>query len=160
SALTKRFSETVTTADLHLEFLDEMFKTFAFPASTITQLDAVLTSIVNQLKSLNLKWESTDQDVGFFTRFYYFEPVVGLPVKIPKIRLFYLHIDSASWNASIGKASAKKISFAMTYNDFVFSMNEDLMEHYKETISYQIKKLAGDKLKEIEAVLSPKTVSA
>ncbi|GBB95087.1 hypothetical protein RclHR1_24730001 [Rhizophagus clarus] len=159
SVFIREFNKEVAVGELHLEFLNQLFKTFAFPQSVLTQLDTLLTSIVNKLKSLQLKWETTSEDVGFFTSFYYFEPVVGLPIKIPKLRLFYIHINNSSWIATIGKSSAQKIHFDMTYNDFIFSINENVMKEFKETISDQINKLAGDQLAEIEKLISSKTVS-
>lgn len=53
------FSKSVTTADLHLEFLKELFGGFGLPGAALAQLDSILTKVVAGLADVHLSFEKS-----------------------------------------------------------------------------------------------------
>jgi hypothetical protein len=116
TASQRTFSKSATTAELHLEFLTELFAPFGFDSAATKQLDNVLTSVVDAIKGLSINFTSQQQSLDHFLSMMYFEPVEGLSIKVPKLRFFYLHVDQHSWSASMGgKGSINQVNFNMNY---------------------------------------------
>ncbi len=129
NATAASMSKDTTSADLHLEFIGGLFSAFGFDDVTMKELDNVLTNVTKSLSSLQMSWSDTNQALDHLVNLYYFEPVQGLPgVKVPKLRLFFLHIDQSSWTASIGKSSISRFQFHMNYDDFQFTMSTAQMK--------------------------------
>ena len=91
---------------------------------------------------------------------FYFEPVPGLDLKVPKIRLFYLHIDHNSWLQVGGKHESSKsmIDFNMYYTDATFTMTWMPSEERFAKFQAAIEKLCNKSLKELEGYLNVKVV--
>ena len=53
---------------------------------------------------------------------HYFEEVKGTQYKVPKLRLFYLHIKQSSWAASVFKSTIEEYEFHMNYIDMIFDV--------------------------------------
>lgn len=154
-SLQQSFSKTTTSVDLHLEFLSEIFGAFGFSPSNMKQLDSIMNNIVKQLSSLQGSWSDEKQTLDHLISMYYFEEVQGLPgEKIPKMRLFYLHIDPKSWKLSIGKSSVNKFTFNMNYSDQIFTMNPTMMDKMREPIQAYIVKMTDKQLEEIQKLLA------
>lgn len=148
------FSKTTTSADLHLEFLNEIFGSFGFSPSAMKKLDDILTKVVNNLGTIKLGWSDRSQTLDHLISTYYFEEVQGLGVKVPKIRLFYLHIDQSSWKASVGKSSVERFKFNMSYTDYIFTMSLTGMPDMREPIKAYIKDATKKNLDEIQKLVA------
>jgi hypothetical protein len=156
----RSFKESSTSADLHLEFLNTLFTGFNFPQSTITELDSVLTSVTQTLSNLKLSWSDQSSTLDHMIFLYYFDGVQGLPdVKIPKVRLYFLHIDQSSWTATVGKSSVSHLQFNMNFIDSVYDMDVDQVATDRDKIKALLQKLTGQDLDTLDQLLSPKTVT-
>lgn len=117
------FESSVTAGELHFEFLGKLFDGFNFSPAIKGQLDSVLTSIVKNLGTVKFSYETDKTDIDYVVSLYYFEEVMGSNLKVPKLRLFYLHVDQNSWKLSIGKSNVNQIKFKMHYADVICSLN-------------------------------------
>jgi hypothetical protein len=90
----------------------------------------------------------------------YFEPVPRLDLKVPKIRLFYLHIDHNSWRQVGGKHESPKamIDFNMYYTDATFTMTWMPSEERFAKFQAMTEKLCNKPLKELEGYVNVKVV--
>lgn len=165
--VTQSVSKTVTSADLHLEFLTEVFGGFAFPEAAMIELDSILTKVVSTLGELKLSFETQSNTLDHFLTYYYFATVPGTggenqppTMYVPKVRTFFLHIDQSSWKASIGKSSAKKFSFNMNYFDMDTTMNPGLVANDMAAINSTIQTLSGKTEEEINALMNMQAVHA
>jgi hypothetical protein len=148
----------VTSADLHFEFLDDIFQGFNFPATAMTQLDSILTSVVKQLGSLQMSWSDQSETLDHVISVFYFDEVAGVDYKLPRLRLFYLHIDQRSWELSVGKSSVRKFEFNMNFADNVFMMNPEQVQKNRADIQALIEKMTAMSLAEIDKLVAPKAV--
>lgn len=154
----RSFSRSTTTADLHVEFLSTLFGGFGFPAATLKQLDGILTSVTQTLKNLKLSLVKDNATVDHLVFVYYLEPAPGFDAKVPKMRLFYLHIDQRSWTAAVGKSSVSHFNFNMSFDDNVFEMNAGQVENNRAQIQDLIAQLTQQSFDSISNLLSPETV--
>lgn len=148
SITSQSYSKSVTAADLHLEFLGELFGAFSFPEAAMAQLDSILTKLVAQLANLKLSFETQTETLDHFLTYYYFSTVAGtggdtnIPAMyVPKVRTFYLQIDQASWKASVGKSSVEQFKFNMNYFYMDTTMNPGLVANDMTAINGTIQKL-------------------
>jgi disulfide oxidoreductase YuzD len=122
-----------------MEFLSEIFKDFAFPAKTLKQLDGIMTNVVKQLGDIKLGFSSSSETLDHLLNVYYLEEVEGTNYKVPKLRLFYLHIDQSSWTASVLKSKFEEFEFHMNYIDMTFDMTwqpePDEVKHLQQMLS-------------------------
>lgn len=165
SLVAQNFSKNVTSADLHLGFLTELFGGFGLPGAAMKQLDSILTGVVDQLKQVKLSFETQSSSLDHFLTYYYFATVQGtggdsgIPAMFDcKVRTMFLHIDQSSWKAAIGKSSVNHFSFNMNYVDMDTTMG-DLTEDVS-AINASIKQLTGKTDVEISAIMSPKAITA
>jgi hypothetical protein len=154
----RAFSQSTTSADLHLDFLNTLFNGFNFPKSTIDELDGVLTSVTQTIGNLKMSWSDQSSTLDHMIFLYYFDQVLGIDVKIPKVRLYFLHIDQASWSASIGKSSVTHFQFNMNFIDSVYDMDVQQTAADRENIKGLLHTLTGHDLDELNKLLSPKAV--
>lgn len=153
------FSKTTTAADLHLEFLNEIFGSFGFSSSSLRQLDGIMTNIIKNLGALKLGWADQSETLDHLISTYFFEEVQGLGVKVPKIRLFYLHIDQSSWKASVGKSSVERFKFNMNYADYTFTMSLTTIPDMREPIKAYIKDMTKKNLEDIQKMVAMDAVA-
>ena len=163
--VSQSLSKSVTSADLHLEFLTKLFGGFSLPAAAITQLDSILTGVADQLKQVKLSFETQSSTLDHFLTYYYFATVEGtggdsgIPAMYDcKVRTMYLHIDQSSWKASLGKSSVEHFTFNMNYYDMDTTMGDVASD--MSAINASIKQLTGRTDVEISALMSPKAISA
>lgn len=154
----RSMSKSVTSADLHFEFLSELFAGFDFPPAAMAELDSILTSVTKTLGELKMSWSDQSQTLDHMIFVFYFEEVAGLNYKLPRMRLFYLHIDQSSWEAAVGKSSVKHFQFNMNYADNVYMMDPNSVESQRDAIQKLITKLTNQSLEAIDALTSPKVV--
>lgn len=161
------FSKEVTSADLHLEFLAELFGGFSFPKAVMTQLDSILTKVVSQLGSVQLSFESEKSTLDHFLTYFYFATVAGTggegqppAMYVAKIRTFFMHIDQSSWRVAIGKSSATKFNFNMNYYDMDTTMNAQLVAGDMATINATIQTLTGQSAAEVNRLMNMQAVHA
>jgi hypothetical protein len=167
SITTQPYSKSVTSADLHLEFLGELFGAFSFPEAALTQLDSILTKVVAQLGNLKLSFETQTETLDHFLTYYYFSTVqgtggnTGIPAMyVPKVRTFYLHIDQSSWKASVGKSSVDHFNFNMNYFDMDTTMNPGLVANDMTAINGTIQTLTGQTAAEVNKLMNMQAVHA
>ncbi len=153
----RSFNESTTSADLHLSFLASLFGGFGFPKQTMDELDGVLTSVNKTLDDLKLSFSDQSSTLDHMVFFYYFDEVPGLPgVKMPKMRLFFLHIDQESWTASVGKSSVSHFEFHMNFDDNIFVMDPTQVANSRNDIQQLISTMTGQSFDAINDLLSPK----
>ncbi|WP_296149607.1 hypothetical protein [uncultured Flavobacterium sp.] len=149
------FSKNMTSADLHSDFLAELFGTFALPEYVMGQLDGILTSVFAQLKSLSLSFESQNQTLDHFLTYYYFDKQQDPNMQTyysPQIRTFYLQIDQQTWEASNQKSSASDFNFNMVYCQMDSGLNIFPVAEYDE-LSTCIQLICGQSPEEISAMV-------
>lgn len=161
------YSKQVTSADLHVEFLAELFGGFAFPEAAMAELDSILTKVVAKLAALKFSFETQSDTLDHFLSYYYFATVAGTggtnqppAMYVPKVRLFYLHIDQSSWKASIDKSSANKFSFKMNYYDMDTTMNSGLVANDMTAINSTIQTLSGKTAAEVDKLMNMQAIKA
>jgi len=161
------YSKQVTSVDLHLEFLTELFGAFAFPEATLIELDSILTKVVSQLSSLKLSFQSQSTTLDHFLTYYFFDTVPGTGGKNQppaiyeaKVRTFYLHIDQSAWKASVGKSSADHFQFSMNYFDMTSTMASALVANDMASINTAIQTLTGKTASEINKLMNMQAVHA
>jgi len=148
------FSKSTTTADLHLEFLKEIFGSFRFSASALKQLDGIMTNIIKDLGSLKAVWSDQSPTLEHLILTYFFEEIKGLGIKVPKVRLFYLHIDQSSWKALTDKPSVEHFKFNMNYADYTFAIDLTHMPDMREGIKAYIEDATNKKLEDIQKLVA------
>ncbi len=83
---------------------------------------------------------------------------MGLDYKVPKLRLFYLHIDQKSWELSIAKSSVKKLRFKMSYFDYNTVMTLTSIASNRSSIKDYIEKTTASNLETIQSLTQPKAI--
>ncbi len=167
SITTQSYSKSVTSADLHLEFLGELFGAFSFPEAAMTELDSILTKVVAKLGELKLSFETETEALDHFLTYYYFSTVAGtggdtgIPAMyVPKVRTFYLHLDQSSWEASVGKSSVEHFKFDMNFFDMDTTMNPGLVANDMTAINGTIQTLTGQTATEVNKLMNMQAVHA
>lgn len=167
SIVTQSFSKEVTSADLHLEFLGELFGSFGFPAVAMAELDSILTKVAANIGALKLSFESQSDTLDHFLTYYYFATVPGTggekqppAMYVAKVRTFYLHVAQSSWKASIGKSSVDHFKFDMNYYDMDTTMNSGLVTTDMEAINKTIATLTGKTEAEINTLMNMQAIHA
>ena len=167
SIVSQSYTKSVTSADLHLEFLGELFKDFSFPQAALTQLDGILTKVVAKLGHVSLSFEKQSDTLDHFLTYYYFSTVPGTggengppAMYVPKVRTFYLHIDQSSWKAAVGKSSVSKFKFDMSFYDMTTTMNTGLVAKDMDVINSTIEKLSGNTAAEVKTLMNMQAIKA
>lgn len=160
SLLAREFHQSTTSADLHMDFLTSLFDGFNFPKSTITELDSVLTSITKNISDLKLSWSDQNSTLDHMVFLYYFDAVMGLDnVKVPKVRIYFLHIDQASWTVAIGKSSMANFEFNMNFSDGIYTMDVNQTASDRNRIQSMLTSMSGQSIDELNKLLSPAVVN-
>ncbi len=167
SIVTQSYSKEVTTADLHLEFLGELFGSFGFPKAAMAELDSILTKVVAKIGELKLSFESQSETLDHFLTYYYFATVAGTGGKdqppamyVCKVRTFFLHVNQSSWKAAVGKSSVSHFEFKMNYYDMDTTMNSGLVTTDMSAINSTIQTLTGKTAAEVNKLMNMQAVSA
>lgn len=158
SLVARSFSESTTSADLHFEFLKTLFDGFNFPKATINELDSVLTSVTQTIGDLHLSWSDQSSTLDHMVFLYYFDSVMGVDVKVPKVRIYFLHIDQKSWSASIGKSSVTHFEFNMNFSDGIYTMDVTQTAKDRAKIQGLLEQWTAQNLEDLNKLLSPKAV--
>jgi hypothetical protein len=167
SIVSQNFSRQVTSADLHLEFLGELFGGFALPKAAMVELDSILTKVMRQLGSLQISFESQSATLDHFLTYYYFATVPGTgdpgqppAMYIAKVRTFFLHIDQSTWKATLGKSSVQHFQFNMNYFDMDTVMNPSLVANDMNAINTTIQTLTGQTAAQVNKLMNMQAVHA
>jgi hypothetical protein len=124
SSMQHSFSATTTSDDLHLKLREELFGSFGFSSTGKNQLDGIIKNIVKGLGILKETCSEEPQTLDYLFSVYYFEESQHITgVRVPKIRLFYLHIDQSSWQAPVGEFSQESFNFNMNYGNYKLAMS-------------------------------------
>ena len=86
-----------------------------------------MTNVVKQLGEIKLGFSSSSETLDHLLNvslinFTISKEVEGTQHKVPKLRLFYLHIDQSSWAASVMKSTFEEFDFHMNYIDMIFDV--------------------------------------
>jgi len=163
SSTNTSFSKNVSRTSLHLEFLTELFKSFNLTESAKNVLDGILTSIFRSLQDIEVSKSSVPNTLDHMLFVYYFEDIQGLPGKVVKLRVFFLHIDQEIFDAvKIGKNSGshEKFNFHMNYTDMTFSMKDEMVTKNRPAIEKLIADIGEAKFEELSNKCSPKVVDS
>ena len=151
-------TKCMLAADLHLEFLGDLFKDFDFPAKSLKELDGIMTNVVKQLGDIKLGFNSSYETLDHLLFTFYLEEVGGTEYKVPKLRVFFLHIDQSSWEASILKSTIEKFEFHMNYNDMIFDMTWQPQPGEVEHLQALLSEWTGREINDLLHKLAPSTV--
>lgn len=167
SIVTQNYSKELTSADLHLEFLSELFAGFGFPEATLIELDSILTKVVQKIGELKLSFETQRDTLDHFLTYYYFATVHGTGGKdqppamyVCKVRTFYLNVDQNSWKASVGKSTVSHFKFNMNYYDMDTTMNSGLVSTDMDIINSTIRTLTSKTEAEVKKLMNMQAVHA
>ncbi|MBT9560867.1 MAG: hypothetical protein IV100_32885, partial [Myxococcales bacterium] len=155
----QKMSKEFTEGNIHLGFLSELFKDFAFPEATLVQLDSVLKNFMTTIKNIEFSWKEESESVDHLVFVYDFAPVPGLKIKVPHLRLFYLHIDQSSWRISVGKSSVGQLKFHMNYMDNIWRMNSSQVSKFTEKLQNLIMIWTEAALDDIMARTAPTVIT-
>ncbi|MEG4088548.1 hypothetical protein [Microcoleus sp. Pol12B4] len=159
SLLSRSYTQSTTSADLHMEFLATLFQGFNFPPATITELDSVLTSVTKNISDLKLSWSDQNSTLDHMVFLYYFDKVMGTEIKVPKVRIYFLHIDQSSWTASVGKSSVSHFNFNMNFMDGIYPMDVINTATDRDKIKKLLTTLTGQSMEDLNKLLSPSVVN-
>lgn len=167
SITAQSYEKNVTSAELHLEFLTELFGGFGLPTAAMTQLDSILTKVVAKLGDAKFSFETQSDTLDHFLSYYYFETVTGTggtgqppAMYVAKMATLYLHVAQSSWKAAVGKSSVDKFSFAMSYYDMTTSMNSGLVANDMNAINGTIQTLTSKTATEVNKLMNMQAIHA
>lgn len=158
SSTASSFSKETTSADLHLDFLNGLFSGFGFGTQAMKELDGILTGVANTLRDLKASWSSQSETIDHLVCFHYFDMEDGLGIKVPYIRLFFMHIDQTSWTLSVGKSSVAKFTFHMGYDDNLFAMTNQVAQTRPQLQDY-LKQFSNMSLEAMVNLVQPKAIN-
>lgn len=142
SSMQQRFSKTVTADDLHLSLLNELFGSFGFSSTAMNTLGSIIRNLVTRLGILKEACSEQPETLDYLFAVYYLEESHLIThVKVPKIRLFYLHIDQSSWQAPVGKSSNDSFDFNMNYGNYQLAMSFAAMPAMREKIRADVRNI-------------------
>ena len=149
------FNRNVKFEDLHAEFLNGIFDSFGLPDRAMKELDAILTTTTKSLVKLTSDGETSFSSMDHMIFVTYFEKMEGINFNIPKLRLFFLHIDQTSWmNVVHNKKSSDEtamINFDMNYTDATFSMTWMPKPDEFEKLQHMLEKASNKSFKDLVA---------
>ncbi|MEZ7197069.1 hypothetical protein [Pseudodesulfovibrio karagichevae] len=149
-------TKTYKRMEFHLDFLSDLFKAFSFPKATLIALDGVLKSVVESLKKIEFNDQLKTVDHLLFM--YTFEEVPGMDIKLPHLRLFYLKINTRTWQMSMHKATVTEIDFQCNYMDEDWEMNPFQVAKQRDQIQSLLTKMSGLSMDELNNKLTPAVV--
>lgn len=154
--ITSSYDQTVVSAEIHMEVLNFLFKSFSLPESALKELDGILTAVNGKLTA---GLETSDSTLDHVIFVYFFDKVQGLDAKIAKVRLLYLKVDKDSWKSSIGKSSVQKVHMDMTLTDGIWMIDTEQTGSMKTKIQNLLTKLSGTNLEDLDKLTSPTVVT-
>jgi len=148
SVTDQSFNKSVDFSDLHLEFLKGIFDSFGLSKSQLAELDDLLTSVTKSLLSVKTGFEQSSGGLDHALFVTYFEKMQGIEYNIPKIRLFFLHIDQASWLRLVEHKHRHNdvnpmINFNMSYTDSTYTMTWMPSEDEFARVQKMLEKMTG-----------------
>lgn len=154
------FNKDTTSVDFHLDFLQGLFSGFGLGDVALKQLDGILTNVANSLRDLKASWSTSSSSIDHLICFHYFTKEEGLDdVRIPNLRLFYLHIEQSSWQVSLSKVgNVDHFHFSMLYDNFNFEMTNQVAETRDDLQSY-LKTFSKMGLEEMINMIQPAAIS-
>lgn len=146
------FSEEMWAADVHLEFLNAIFDGFNFSAKSLSALDGFLRQVTKATESIKISFSGAGKTLNHTIASGLIEAiladdgtVVGYNVAY---RLTYVRVDLTSWSLAVGKSSASRMKFNMTFTDVKYGMDMDLFNSnyldYNKTLMTLVKKNLDD----------------
>ncbi|KAF2181581.1 hypothetical protein K469DRAFT_752781 [Zopfia rhizophila CBS 207.26] len=124
------FRRTIKKAELHYEFLHEIFKSFALPDNTFKALDGILTEFVKNLGTINFEQAEESADVCHSVLGHVVERINITGdgknpkwVYQPKTKLIYLRMHTGTFKQSI-----KKLGMDVSKEQFDFEFYITLVE--------------------------------
>ena len=161
------FNKTLSFDNMHNEFLNGIFGSFGLPEASLKELDGLLTSTTNTLVKLNMDPEGsgTQGPLDHMIFVTYFEKMEGLDYNIPKLRLFFLHIDQASWMRVVetrcrSSSSTSMINFNMNYSDVTFTMTWMPSKNEFDKVQQMMEKMCRKQVKDLNKLNNTSVIKA
>ena len=160
------FNKTLSFDNMHNEFLNGIFGSFGLPEASLKELDGLLTNTTNTLVKLNMDPEGsgTQGPLDHMIFVTYFEKMEGLDYNIPKLRLFFLHIDQASWMRVVetrkSSTSTSMINFNMNYSDVTFTMTWMPSKNEFDKVQQMMEKMCRKQVKDLNKLNNTSVIKA
>lgn len=121
----KNISEVVNYQNLHDRFLSHLFGEFDINNEGQRVLDNTLSAIFKKLIDVDVSMNSGVNTVDHMIFTFFFED----SGKIGKLRVFYIRINSETWEKSVGKhGEEKEFGFDVHYSDNQFDMIDEIVQ--------------------------------
>jgi hypothetical protein len=149
--------KTMTTADIHVEFLKTFFDSWGFSDDKLTELDNVLKEVADLLSSLKVSATSTVNSISHTMSTRGFRKVIfatdrgedDIVAYEPLIRVTYLSVAQRSFELSVGvKNTVTYVDFDMNYADQSYILNVDVFDEVTPGLDEVINKLTSKNLEE------------
>lgn len=149
-----------TSASIHVDLLKVLFSGLSLAAGALTELDGVLTEVVDTLQDLQLKFQSETETFNHQISYYYFSPVDGSdpPLNEMKVRFLYLQVEQSSWIASIGKSNVQQFDFNMTLTTSDAVLNNNMVASNAAAIAQSCQQLTSKTPQEIQKLIGSKGI--
>lgn len=149
-----------TSVSIHVDLLKVLFSGLSLAVGALTELDGVLTDVVDTLQDLQLKFQSETETFNHQISYYYFSPVDGAtpPINEMKVRFLYLQIDQSSWMASINKANVEQFNFNMTLTTTDSVLNNNMVASNAAAIAQSCEQLTSKTPQEIQKLIGSKGI--
>lgn len=160
SASSDHKSITTTTATIHVDLLKTLFSGLSLAAGALTELDGVLTDVVDTLKNLKLSFQSQTETFNHQISYYYLAPVEGSnpPINQMKVRFLYLEVDQKSWKAAVAKSKVEHFSFDMKLTTTDSVMNSGMVSSNSAAIAKSCVSLTSKDPEEIQKLIGSKGI--
>jgi len=158
------YQHTINNSEqtFHSQFLNTLFKAFAFPGSVMTELDVILTTVNDDLISFSRVHMSETEKLSHIINITTCEKDPTFGVWVAVSHFFLLSIDMASmysvWKSGKGTASQQSYSFNLNYLTTDSTMNASLVASKQQLITEYLDKMLGNQLAAVEKIVSPKAI--
>ncbi len=149
-----------STTSIHVDLLKVLFQGLSLAAGALTELDGVLTDVVQTLDDLKLQFSSQTETFNHQISYYYFAPVEGSnpPLQQMKVRFIYLEVDLASWKVSTNKAEHKEFDFSMSITTTDSVMNNNMVSSNASAIAQSCLTLTSNDTATIQKMIGSKGI--
>jgi len=156
------FEHTITNSSesFHSQFLDTLFKAFAFPENVMTELDGILTLVNTDLISFSTSKNNESEKVSHMINLTTCTKN-NFEVWVATSHFFLLSIDMASMHSvwQSGKHNetheSHSYTFNMSYLNTETVMNADLVQEHQDQIKAYLAKMVNTGLEAVEKAASP-----
>ena len=160
------FSRRMSKTEVHLQFLQEIFKGFSLTDVATKQLDGILTNFIKSLGDVTVSSEKTNNSVDQTIRVHQTIAmnIAGgskpLWVYQPRTRIVYMHVDGSSWKWATNKANHEESTFNMTYVVVDLDLNVNKWLSAKPQLEAIFKQVTSNTFKQYGKIKFPAPIDA